>query len=337
MVFDPNQTAFANDCQRVIWQYGTHIVPPEVSLADVDDEETREGCMQIYDCTMEILADMYSRTEEYMERPRWYTGDYLVWLINGNKPIKHHRDEFTRYLQKIPQFGFSYDADLNAWSNERYPLFCEYFPRLVSLAKERKQNLGGYLDRRDFRLFAKRVTLTLDDLIRSLSDTERVFFMELHKYAIAKGMKVEMKDPYSFRYIYKKLYSLTLHNNPARISVQYRLDNGKHITGQFERFLEVAESQSDADELIKYIQSNIGICDGCRYRAEGRKKPEERCGQWVYIRGARRLSAVCNPGISKYHRGKPYLVYNDEDIRILKRMIDVRIEQIDNWLKTGAN
>lgn len=123
MLFNPNQTKFLNDYQRIIWQYGTHIIPLDVSLADVGDEETRKGCKQIYDCTMEILEDMYIHPEEYKERPRWYTGDYLAWLIADGKPIKHHRDEYLRYLQKIPQFGFSYDEDLNAWSNDRYPLF----------------------------------------------------------------------------------------------------------------------------------------------------------------------------------------------------------------------
>jgi len=333
MLFNPNQTEFASDYQRIIWQYGTHIVPPEVSLADVDDPETREGCMQIYDCTMEILEDMYRHPEEYNpERPRWYTGDYLTWLVNSNTPIKHHRETFSRYLQKIPHFGFSYDQDINAWSNDRYPLFCEYYPRLVSLAKERKQNLGGYLDRRDFRLFAKRITLSLDDLLRPLSYIDRAYIRELHEYALSKGLKAEMKDPYTFRYLYKKLYSLTLGNNPAHVRVQYRLDNAKPIMGSFERFLEIAESQPDNDALVQYIKNNIGICDGCRYRAEGRKKSNERCGQWVEIRGARRLSAVmCTAAISKYHRGKPYIVYTDEDVQMLKRMIDIRIEQIDKY------
>ena len=171
MLFDPNQTDFLSDNQRIIWQYGAHIVPLEVSLAEVEDEETREGCTQIYECTMEILTDMYNHPDEYTERPRWYTGDYLAWLTTGGKPMKKHSDEYLRYMRKIPRFGFEYDEDLNAWSNERYPLFFEYFPRLVNLAKERKQNLGGYLDRRDFRLFAKCITLTLDDLLRPLSKT----------------------------------------------------------------------------------------------------------------------------------------------------------------------
>lgn len=326
MFFNPNQTEFSSEYQRIIWQFSTHIVPPEVSLADVENEETREGCTQIYDCTMEILKDMYNHPEEYTERPRWYTGDYLAWLTTGSKPMKKHSDEFSRYLQKIPQFGFEYDEDLNAWSNERYPLFFEYFPRLVSLAKERKQNLGGYLDRRDFRLFAKRIILTLDDLLRPLSNVERAFALELHGYALEKSMKVE-KRPYGFRYVYKKLYSLELLNHPFGVLVPYRLDNGGRIPGQLERFIAVAESQPDADELVKYIQGGIRVCNACN----GIKKVNERCQLWVEIRGARRLSSACHPTVSKYRRGSKNLAYTDEDIKILKRMVDVRINQVDKF------
>ena len=332
MYFDVNQKDFLSDYQRIIWQYGTHIVPPEVSLADVEDETIREGCMQIYNCTMEILADMYNHPEEYTENPRWYAADYLAWLVTGSKPMKKHNEEFFRYTQKILMFGFTYDEKINAWTNDRYPLFCECFPRFVSLAKKRKQNLGGYLNRCDFRLFAKRVNITLDDLLRPLLDTERVYFLKLHEYAIAKGMKVEMKDPYTFRYLYKKLYSLELGNNPAYVSIPYRLDNGKHIIGEFDKFLEAAERQPDADALVKYIQDNINICDGCRGRAEGMKKANERCGIWVDIRGKRRLARMCNADIRKYHRSKPYIAYTEEDFPMLKRMIDVRIEQIDKYV-----
>jgi len=326
MVFNVNQTKFASENQRIVWQFGTHIVPLEISLADVDDPETREGCMQIYDCTMEILSDMYLHPESYKERPRWYTGDYLAWLVNGSNPMKKHSSEFLRYMQTIPKFGFSYDEDLGVWTNDRYPMFFEYFRRLVSLAKERKQNLGGYLDRRDFRLFAKRITLTLGDLLRPLSDTDRIYALQLHEYAIVKGIKAEMKDPYTFRYIYKKLYSMEIHNNPFFVLILYRLDNGKYISGQFESFLEIAEAQPDASELVRYIQGGIYVCTCCN----GTKKANERCGHWVEICGARRLSSSCHPAISKYRRGSYNPAYTEEDIRLLKRMIDLRILQLDS-------
>ena len=328
MLFDPNQTQFASEYQRIVWQFGTHLVPPEISLADVADPEIREGCMQVYGCTMEILADMYNNPEDYApEPPRWYTGDYLAWLAMGRTPIKHHRENLLRCTRMISKFGFSYDESTKTLANARYPLFVEYFTRLVQLAKECKQNLGGYLDRRDFRLFARRVVLMLDDLLRPLSDAERAFAMEMHAYAIARGMKMEMKSPYTFRYVYKKLYSLELHNHPFEIAVPYSLDNGKRVPGQLEAFLAVAESQPDADALVRYIQGGIRVCTACN----GTKKANERCQCWVDIRGARRLSAACHPTISKYRRGARNPAYTEEDIQMLKRMMDIRIEQVDQF------
>lgn len=328
MIWDVNQTEFISDKQRVVWQCGTHIVPLEVSLADVEDEETREGCMQIYDCTMEILVDMYTHPDEYKERPRWYTADYLVWMICGSRPIKHHSDEYQRFISKISVFGFTYDNDIGCWTNERYPLFCEYFPRFIEAAKERKQCLGGYVARLDFRLFAPKIKLTLDDLLRPLSDSERAYCLEMHHYAVSKGLKVQMKDPYVFRYIYKKLYSLVLSNDPLGVSVCIRLDNGKHVYDQVDRFLDVVSEQPDCDELTDYIKGGIRACDACG----GSKKPNERCGMWVEIQGARRLVSMCQPSISKYRRGKHNMAYTEEDIQTLKRMLDIRLLQVDRYM-----
>lgn len=327
MFFNPNQSEFSGENQHVIWQFGTHIVPLNISLADVDDLETKEGCIQIYDCTMEILSDMYNNPDWYKEKPRWYTGDYLAWLVNQNNPMKKHSDEFFRYLQKILEFGFYYNEDSQKWSNDRYPLFFDYFQRLVALAKERKQNLGGYLDRRDFRLFAKKIVLSFDDLLRPLSDANKEQALEIHRYAVEKGMKVEMKDPYCFRYVYKKLYSLEIHNNPFDVLVPYRLDNGKYIPNQFGIFLQVADNEPDSDELIRYIKGSILVCNCCN----GTKKANERCSNWVTIRGERRLSSTCHPAIGKYRRGTHSFDYNDYDIKMLKRMIDVRIKQVDKF------
>ncbi|MCL2512445.1 MAG: hypothetical protein FWF08_00970, partial [Oscillospiraceae bacterium] len=184
-----------------------------------------------------------------------------------------------------------------------------------------------YLDRRDFRLFAGRITLTLGDLLRPLPDKERAFALELHEYAVAKGMKVQMKDPYTFRYVYKKLYSLEIHNIPFSVLVPYRLDNGKRVPGQFERFLAAAEGLPDADGVIRYIQGGICVCNCCN----GTKKANERCSNWVEIRGARRLPSACHPAISKYRRGSHDPAYKDEDIQMLKRIIDIRIAQVDNF------
>ena len=71
MIFDVNQTEFVSEKQKEVWQAGTHIVPLEVSLADVKDEETREGCRQIFDCIMEILTELYENDDSYVYTSRW--------------------------------------------------------------------------------------------------------------------------------------------------------------------------------------------------------------------------------------------------------------------------
>ena len=328
MIFDVNQTEFKSEYQRLIWQAGTHIVPLEISLVDIDDEETREGCKQIYDCIVEILMDMYNNSDEYTERPRWYTCDYIAWLTNGDKPMKKHANEYNRYLQTIHKFGFEYDETIGCWSNERYPLLFEYYPRFSVLFKERKKNLGGYTDRLDFRLFAKRISLSFDDILRPLSFMEQAYATKLHNYAISKGMKMEIKSPYSSRYIYKKLYSLEIHNLPFKVEVVYRLSNGGHIHDELERLLKIVERQEDKDEIIKYIQGGICVCNACN----GIKKANQRCGKWIDINGERRLASMCHPAISKYRRGKD-ISYTDYDIEMMKRMIDIRVVQIDEYLE----
>lgn len=328
MIFDVNQTEFESEYQRSVWQCGTHLVPLEISLADVGDKETREGCRQIYRLTMEILEDMYQNPDDYHESPRCYICDYLFWIIGGHPPMKKHEAEFLRYLKKIPKFGFQYDGDVSAWFNTKYPLVFDCFPRLCELDKKRKKNMGGYTQRRDFRLFAKRINVSFDDLLRPLSLAERGYCLDLHHYACSKGMSAEIKNPYTIRYLYKKLYALELHNMPFGIDVIFRLDNGKHMPDQWERFLEIVEQQNDNDALVKYILGHIRVCDAC----SGTKKANQRCGKWIAIRETRRLASMCHPAIGTYRGRKNDAHGNDEEgIRMLKRMIDVRVIQTDEF------
>lgn len=330
MIFDPNQTEFISEYQRVVWMYGTHIVPLEISLANIDDPEIIDGCTQVFNCTMEILEDMYNNPDDYcQERPRWYTNDYFAWLITGKKPIKHHNDNFKQYLRRIHQFGFTYDEENKMLSNDRYPRFVEYFEWLLQLAKDKKKNLGGYTDRRDFRLLNEKINLSFNDILYSLSDINGEYAVELHNYAVSKGFKIEKKDPYTFRYLYRKLYSLEIHNNPFKIVIPYRLDNGKYVPNQFERFLAVVEAEPDCDDLFRYIQGGAYVCNACG----GKKKVNQRCGRWVDIHGARRLISVCRPAISRCRRGLHNTDYTNYDIKMLKRMIDIRIVQIDDYLE----
>ena len=334
MLFDPNQTEFAGDYQRVIWQYGIHIVPPEASLAGVEDKETRKGCMQIYDCVMEILTEMYTNPEKYKEAyPNGYNAVYLAWLVSGIKvsPFKKDIDAFARNTHKNSHFGFTYDTEKDAWSNDRYPLVCEYLTRFATVcAKNVSTNMGNYVQRLDFRLFAKRIVHTFDDLLRPLPDKVRACFLELREYALSTGM-AEGNGAYSSSYAYKGMSMLSLHNDPACVWIPYGQKGLKPIPGYFERFLEIAEKQPDADTLVPYIRDNINICDDCGYLASSKKRKEKgirkNCGYyWVDIRGVKLLSCFAS-------KIRKYGIINDEDVRILKRLIDIRIEQIDSLEK----
>jgi len=326
MIFDPNQTDFANDSQCKVWQHGIQIVPPEVSLANIEDEELREGCMQIYQCVMEIYADMYQYSEDYEERPDWYVGFYLLWIANSTTPQKKFQKTFAAFLQRIPQFGFTFAHDINAWTNERYPLFCEYYPRFADAYKMRKQNMGNYLQHLDFRLFLKKFSFTFDDILRPLPHNEREWFLALRNYAIASGMKEKKQSKDMFRYTYKNLVALELRSNTARVTVPYGL---KDIS-DFELFLKAVESQPDADALVKYIQDNIQFCDGCAANVASRAKEKEKkkCGYYkVAIRDKIRLScAASSIATSQYSRPNKI---SDTDIPMLKRMVDVRIWQLN--------
>jgi len=180
---------------------------------------------------------------------------------------------------------------------------------------------------------AKRIKPTLDDLLRPLSNIEQAYFQELHEYAITKGMKIKIENEFYFRYTYKKLYSLVLRTNPTRIIVPYEL---KNTPDKFQRFLAITEKQPDADALIEYIQGNVGICDGCAANVVSRERDRKKgikksCGYyWVDIRGAKRLSCAAST-INKYRYGKES-IFDDKDIQMLKRMIDIRVIQIDNLL-----
>ena len=115
---------------------------------------------------------------------------------------------------------------------------------------------------------------------------------------------------------------------PFKVEVVYRLSNGGHIHDELERLLKIVERQEDKDEIIKYIQGGICVCNACN----GIKKANQRCGKWIDINGERRLASMCHPAISKYRRGKD-ISYTDYDIEMMKRMIDIRVVQIDEYLE----
>ena len=172
---------------------------------------------------------------------------------------------------------------------------------------------------------------TFDDLLRTKPDAEKFLYANLHEYAVAKGAKLETNSPYRrYRYSYKGEYVLVL---DPYVAVQYnnQYSRKRDSRESFAEFISIAEKQPDSDALIKYIQNEICLCNACKSRKAGPKNNAERCGHLLDIRGVKRLAAACHPEISKCHFPEGPRVYTERDVNMLKRMMDIRFMQIDNY------
>jgi len=332
MKFDPNQQEFTSETHFRVWQKGIHIVPPEISLADVTDEKIRAGCMQIYNCMMEIYTDAWNHPDEWSHALILsLDGFWRLTLHGGNRYVKWDETN-NRILQNLSRIGFVYDKESIELFNSRYPLFCKAYAEFAHLYKKRKQNMGGYFSALDFRLFAKRMILDFDDFLRPLSDAVQTYFISLREYALSKGMKEDKVNTGFFRYDYNKDRGknrcLELINNARpwytpRASVPF---------GRFENFMEITENQPDADALVEYISEKFNFCDGCAANesSRAREKEKKKCGFYeVEIRGKKVLS--CTAGkITTWKYTKQRSV-GDADIPMLKRMMDIRMAQIEGY------
>lgn len=96
MTFDRNQTTFKSKYQREVWSYGVRMIPLEISLTNITDPETQEGCSQVYNCIMDILVDMYRRPEDYEQyKSVFYLEIFYSWHPYGNRviPVKIQKQE----------------------------------------------------------------------------------------------------------------------------------------------------------------------------------------------------------------------------------------------------
>lgn len=235
MTFDVNQTEFISDFQREVWKLGIRVVPLEVSLADITDPETREGCKQVYQCTMEILADMYRNPTEYHTAQPL---DYVLWVLmwaTGKRSVPAHvkkrKGLYEQMLEKMQRFGFIFDGE--NFVNTRYPLFMKYW----SLLPECPQ----YCDFRPLAPNYKRAK-TLDDLLRPLPDQLKIYFHELYDYALDKGAKRMAYNPYKpYCFVHKKKHVLIFDNIGMFVAVPYmnQYTSGDAV-GELRRFVEIA-------------------------------------------------------------------------------------------------
>ncbi|MHB1484881.1 MAG: hypothetical protein ACYCYI_09480 [Saccharofermentanales bacterium] len=329
MIFDPNQTRFASDYQRKVWQVGTHIIPLDISLAKITDAEMREGCTQFYNSTIEILSDMYDNWKEYESiRPS-------ALLMRSGLGQKNREDEYLLITGKLSKFGIVPDGDTKTLINKKYPLYDKYREQLLQ-AEEKIGHLrrGTATMCCDFRVLNKPFRPSIDDLVRPYSEDLRSQIKDLHDYVLSKGAKVEPHECYGrLRYRYNKYRVMVLElfaESEPLIEIPYRLDNARSMPDSFQSFINEAERQPDNDELIAYLQQNVDVCNGCG----GLEASYKRCGgMWAEIRDKRRRLATCHFGIGRGHYDRQKLPYTDADFPMLKRMLDIRFNHIDQAIE----
>jgi hypothetical protein len=93
MSFDRNQKDFPSLAHRMIWSHGLLLVPPALSLAEIDGEH-REAFLDLYHWMTDMYLDMYGN-------PGAYCIDFAGWdaTLHGQTPAqakisaKHHKQK----------------------------------------------------------------------------------------------------------------------------------------------------------------------------------------------------------------------------------------------------
>ena len=304
MRFDVNQTAFQSEYQKDIWKRGISVLPLEISLVGIDDSETREGLSQIYNFMFELLHDMY------------------------NNPDKYDKSNIERFLRSVVN-------ECKIQKNDKYPLLQKYMNDFVSLVwslapKAAGMNWGIVLNC-DFRCFGNVKTQSIDDLLYTLSDQDRICFKELHDYVIAKGAK---KESGRYRYKYKSEHIICFDWKPS-IFISYKLKTGN----SFESYISELSKQPDNVELLDYIQNETSICNHCGLSTcktyveflicAPRNRKRHRHFAVVDTNKIKIGDMELNRGCL-YHLDDVTQSFKDDEIKMMKRLIDIRFSQIDN-------
>jgi len=304
MRFDVNQTEFPSKFHKDVWQTGVAVLPLEITLTGIDNPETREGLTQIYSFMLELLHDMYNNPDKYDKKN---INDFLRSIVNEAKIKK----------------------------NDKYPLLQKYMNEFVSLVWSRKPKAAGHnweiIQKCDFHCFSNIKVQGIDDLLYDLSDQNRVCFKELHDYVITKGGK---KESGRYRYKYKTEHIICFDWKPS-IFISWKLKSGN----SFESFISELNKQPDKADLLNYIQNETTICNycglsNCKTYVEffictphGRKRHHHFAfndTKKIKIDGME-LNRGC-----LYHLDDVTKSFSESEIKILKRLLDIRFKQIDN-------
>jgi len=339
-----------------IWNEGRQVVPIEVSIADIIVQEVKEGCTQIYNWTREYFEKIY-------KDPTQFSGETPIGMLEllnmaskkttvrdgglviSGKQYKRMVNSYPKHMNDLGLVGLEITGEEEKLlTNKKYPMFCKYFKLFNDAAYKKPISCYMYILFLDFRVLAPKYISTIDDLLRTLPNKIRTYAADMHAYALAKGAELEKQKYYGqYRYLYKGRYVLVVQiqkfekSTPIDIAVSYEtrspepesgweqyIENGKRrILQCIVSLKDIIERQPDRDEVAAYVMKEIATCEnmtGCNCAA--RAAVTDVFGVDKYVN-------TCMRAISKWTGAKDSDEYTDYDIKMLKRLIDVRVSQIE--------
>ncbi|MCL2433363.1 MAG: hypothetical protein FWD16_02450 [Clostridia bacterium] len=347
MIFDKNQTVFPSEFQKNVWVLGRAVLPLDITLPGIIDAEMREGCIQIYRFTQELLEDMYNNPNKYNERSPAVCLVYLLdwcvkegafldengfeWILPPEKADKIMSKSGLSLLEPLG-FLFSIKNEHTFIKNDNYPLLLKYWYKLYRLGPKGSAVRLRNLQACDFRLFSKAKRQTIEDLLNLVSAPDHVCIKELHEYVMAKGAK---KESGSYKYTYKKEPMVTFDQKPC-VLISFRLETSDSLSS----YISIINTQPDKKQLVSFIENKTECCISCGHKlckkgadvficfpCGSRTGIEYRHAGITDVLGVK-LQPGCRYDINKGNKENKN--YSNEDIKMLKRMLDIRFAQIDN-------
>jgi len=357
MRFDVNQTEFQTGYHKSIWHRGISVLPLEITLNGISAPETREGFTQIYNFTLELLWDMYNNSDRYSDLSflhihRDYAIEHFFRTVGGWAASKEFDDsglclkmiikddealkKFYLVLSLLEAFGFSCSNqnEYKVLGNNKYPLLLKYMSIFYSAAylmtAKAPAKRAGLIQNCDFRVFSRVKPQGIEDLLYTLPDKSRAFYQELHNYVTEKGAK---KESGFYRYKYKNEHIVSFDYKPS-IFISYKLKTGNSM----DKFITELIKQPDKNNLLDYIKNETTICYHCglstckTYVEYFICTPRGRVRHPHFNRHNDKIrfnEVELQPGC-RYHLDDVTQSFNEDEIKILKRLIDVRFAQITN-------
>lgn len=338
MKFDKNQKTFENYMQERIWEYGTRLVPLDITLPYVSDT-LRDSCIDLYNFNSNLLEDMYHHYDEYGLAPDYEKDsindkkrvDFYFYYLKGltnlvgdqcKMPTKKYMAHAKKFNQKsidaLSRHGLKVEIndDITTVSNTVYP---KMFAAIEEVNKagfsNYKVNCSSYYIHCDFRALMK-YNRTYKDLFHVLSDKDRSIAEALHQYAAERNIK-----PVNCTYFHRVEYKLKgkivfimdlADKNYLKINIGF----ANLHSAPYDHICSQIEGYDDADTFKKFCLKHLAkYCQNCNPACQNKTKPKDEIfGRKVIICSDKLFIRITNP--------------DEQDLGYLSRLMDLRADLI---------